>query len=59
MLAAPAEIVANIALRDGAEANIDQVVMAEFHYYSEPDRGWAWQVPLLELPKAQPRSGSE
>lgn len=53
IIAATAEIVANIALRDGAEANIDQVVMDEFHYYSEPDRGWAWQVPLLELPKAQ------
>ena len=53
IIAATAEIVANIALRDGAEAKIDQVVMDEFHYYSEPDRGWAWQVPLLELPKAQ------
>ncbi|MDK4293857.1 DEAD/DEAH box helicase [Corynebacterium accolens] len=53
IIAATAEIVANIALRDGAEANIDQVVMDEFHYYSDPDRGWAWQVPLLELPKAQ------
>ncbi|MDV2429576.1 DEAD/DEAH box helicase [Corynebacterium tuberculostearicum] len=53
IIAATAEIVANIALRDGAEANIDQVVMDEFHYYSEPDRGWAWQVPLLELSKAQ------
>ena len=53
IIAATAEIVANIALRDGAEADIDQVVMDEFHYYSEPDRGWAWQVPLLELPKAQ------
>ena len=53
IIAATAEIVANIALRDGDEANIDQVVMDEFHYYSEPDRGWAWQVPLLELSKAQ------
>ncbi|QRQ66388.1 DEAD/DEAH box helicase [Corynebacterium tuberculostearicum] len=53
IIAATAEIVANIALRDSAEANIDQVVMDEFHYYSEPDRGWAWQVPLLELSKAQ------
>jgi superfamily II RNA helicase len=48
-----AEILANIALRDGAEADVGQVVMDEFHFYSEPDRGWAWQVPLLELPKAQ------
>lgn len=53
IIAATAEIVANIALRDGADADIDQVVMDEFHYYSDPERGWAWQVPLLELPKAQ------
>src|SRR5690349_3528147 len=48
-----AEILANIALREGAEAEVGQVVMDEFHFYSEPDRGWAWQVPLLELPQAQ------
>lgn len=48
-----AEILANVALRLGPEAEIDQVVMDEFHYYGDPDRGWAWQVPLLLLPKAQ------
>ncbi|WP_436500524.1 DEAD/DEAH box helicase [Actinokineospora sp. HUAS TT18] len=48
-----AEILANIALRDGADADVGQVVMDEFHFYAEPDRGWAWQIPLLELPKAQ------
>ncbi len=48
-----AEVLANIALREGAGADIGQVVMDEFHFYSEPDRGWAWQVPLLELPQAQ------
>ncbi len=48
-----AEILANQALREGAEADIGQVVMDEFHFYAEPDRGWAWQVPLLELPRAQ------
>lgn len=48
-----AEILANSALRLGPEAEIDQVVMDEFHYYGDPDRGWAWQVPLLLLPKAQ------
>ncbi|GAA1168096.1 DEAD/DEAH box helicase [Corynebacterium glaucum] len=53
IIAATAEIVANIALREGKHARIDQVVMDEFHYYSEPERGWAWQVPLLELPHAQ------
>ncbi len=48
-----AEILAAIALRDGAEADVGQVIMDEFHYYADPDRGWAWQVPLIELPKAQ------
>ncbi|MEP7765036.1 DUF3516 domain-containing protein [Sanguibacter sp. 25GB23B1] len=48
-----AEILANIALRDGNDADVDQVVMDEFHFYADPQRGWAWQVPLLELPKAQ------
>ena len=27
--------------------------MDEFHFYADPDRGWAWQVPLIELPRAQ------
>jgi superfamily II RNA helicase len=48
-----AEILANVALRQGADAEVDQVVMDEFHFYSDPDRGWAWQVPLLTLPKVQ------
>jgi superfamily II RNA helicase len=48
-----AEILANIALRDGAAADVGLVVMDEFHFYAEPDRGWAWQVPLLELARAQ------
>jgi superfamily II RNA helicase len=48
-----AEVLASIALRDGTAADIGQVVMDEFHFYAEPDRGWAWQIPLLELPQAQ------
>ncbi len=48
-----AEILANIALRRGADAPVDQVVMDEFHFYADPDRGWAWQVPLLTLPRVQ------
>ncbi len=48
-----AEVLANIALREGNRADAGLVVMDEFHFYSEPDRGWAWQVPLLELPQAQ------
>lgn len=53
IICATAEIVANLALREGADSDIGQVVMDEFHFYSEPDRGWAWQVPLIELPHAQ------
>ncbi|WP_238841101.1 DEAD/DEAH box helicase [Prescottella equi] len=53
IICATAEIVANLALREGAGSDIGQVVMDEFHFYSEPDRGWAWQVPLIELPQAQ------
>ena len=48
-----AEVLANIALREGSAADVGLVVMDEFHFYAEPDRGWAWQVPLLELPQAQ------
>ena len=48
-----AEILANIALRSGARADVGTVVMDEFHFYADPDRGWAWQVPLVELPQAQ------
>src|SRR5215213_8086547 len=48
-----AEVLANLALRYGADAPVDQVVMDEFHFYADPDRGWAWQVPLLELTRAQ------
>jgi superfamily II RNA helicase len=48
-----AEILANIALRDGSRADVGQVIMDEFHFYADPDRGWAWQVPLIELPRAQ------
>lgn len=48
-----AEILANLALREGAAADVGQVVMDEFHFYGDPDRGWAWQVPLLLLPRAQ------
>jgi hypothetical protein len=48
-----AEVLANIALREGATADVGLVIMDEFHFYGEPDRGWAWQVPLLELPQAQ------
>lgn len=48
-----AEILANIALREGSEAAIGTVVIDEFHFVADPQRGWAWYVPLLELPQAQ------
>ena len=48
-----AEVLANTALREGAAAEVDCVVMDEFHFYGDPERGWAWQVPLIELPQAQ------
>jgi superfamily II RNA helicase len=53
IITATAEVLANQALREGPDADVGLVVMDEFHYYAEPDRGWAWQVPLLELPQAQ------
>src|SRR5215203_3452786 len=53
IIACTAEVLANIALREGPQADVGLVVMDEFHFYGDPDRGWAWQVPLLELPKAQ------
>ena len=47
------EVLANLALRHGSSAPIDTAVIDEFHYYSDRDRGWAWQVPLLELTETQ------
>ncbi|MFD2303875.1 DEAD/DEAH box helicase [Roseibacillus ishigakijimensis] len=48
-----AEILANLALRDGARAPVDDVIIDEFHYYSDHSRGWAWQIPLLSLPQCR------
>lgn len=55
ILCCTAEILANQALREGAdgEAGRAVVVADEFHFYADPQRGWAWQVPLLELTGAQ------
>jgi len=44
-----AEILAQMALRQGSETDAPYVIMDEFHYFAERDRGWAWQVPLLVL----------
>ncbi len=48
-----AEILAMLAMRDGKDTQADWVVMDEFHYYSDRDRGVAWQVPLITLPKSR------
>ncbi len=48
-----AEILANQALREGDDADVGCVAMDEFHFFADPDRGWAWQVPLLTLPHTQ------
>ncbi|PVZ14159.1 DEAD/DEAH box helicase [Actinomycetospora cinnamomea] len=48
-----AEVLANWALREGENAQVGSVIMDEFHFYADPERGWAWQVPLIELPQAQ------
>lgn len=48
-----AEILSNLALREGAKAQVDDVIMDEFHYYSDHERGVAWQVPLLTMPQAK------
>src|SRR5687768_5067116 len=53
ILCCTAEILANIALHDGPNAAVNDVVMDEFHYYSDRERGVAWQVPLLTLSRAR------
>jgi superfamily II RNA helicase len=53
ILCCTAEILANMALRDGDKADVDYVIMDEFHYYGDPERGNAWQIPLLMLTEAR------
>ncbi len=53
VLCCTAEVLANIALRDGEDARIDDVVMDEFHWYADRDRGVAWQAPLLTLKRTR------
>jgi superfamily II RNA helicase len=53
VLCCTAEVLANIALREGADAPFDDVVMDEFHWYADRDRGVAWQVPLLTMPRTR------
>lgn len=53
ILCCTAEILGNVALREGADAWVDDVVMDEFHWYADRDRGVAWQTPLLTLPNSR------
>jgi len=53
ILCCTAEILANIALREGSAADVRDVVMDEFHYYADRERGVAWQIPLLTLPQTR------
>jgi len=53
ILCCTAEILANMALREGAQANVQEVIMDEFHYYADRERGVAWQAPLLTLPQTR------
>ncbi len=53
ILCCTAEILANMALREGEQTRVDSVVMDEFHYYADRDRGMAWQIPLLVLKNAR------
>ncbi len=51
ILCCTAEILANMALRE-ERPRADDVVMDEFHYYGDRERGVAWQVPLLLLERS-------
>ena len=53
ILCCTAEVLANASLRRGRELDCGLVVADEFHFYTDRDRGWAWQVPMVEIPDAQ------
>ena len=53
VLVCTAEVFANHALATGAATEFGFACLDEFHYYGDPDRGWAWQVPLLEATGCQ------
>ena len=52
VICATTEVLANQALRDGDATDAETVVLDEFHFYGDRDRGWAWQVPLLMLSRS-------
>ncbi len=51
ILCCTAEILANWSLREGERMDLDCAVLDEFHFYADPERGMAWQIPLLALPQ--------
>ena len=53
VLCCTAEVLSNMALRRGDRLDAPYVVMDEFHYYSDPERGVAWQIPLIVLPRTR------
>jgi hypothetical protein len=53
VLVCTAEVFANHALATGSASEFGFACLDEFHYYGDADRGWAWQVPLLELTNCQ------
>lgn len=53
ILCCTAEILSNMALSEGEKLTITDVVMDEFHYYSDRERGVAWQIPLLTLSQSR------
>jgi superfamily II RNA helicase len=53
ILCCTAEILSNMALCEGEKLTITDIVMDEFHYYSDRERGVAWQIPLLTLPQSR------
>lgn len=53
ILCCTAEILSNMALTQGKDADAPYVVMDEFHYYGDRSRGMAWQIPLIRFPDTQ------
>ena len=49
ILCCTAEILAHAVLQSGRDLPLRHVTMDEFHYFAERGRGWAWELPLLEL----------
>ena len=46
-----AEVLSTLCVRNATAPGA--VVMDEFHYYADKERGIAWQIPLISLPKTQ------